>query len=164
MSNVLFFIFSGAVIYSALRVVTHPHPVSATLHLAACLLGIGGLFFLLGAYFLAFVQVLVYAGAVMVLFVLVVMLFDLKKDTQKLFSSFLKLKMASCLFFAGLLSGVLPLTVYFKSHTLDKVSIFKTQVLAKGIFSEYVLAFELIAVLLLVIAVGVAVICKNIKE
>ena len=162
--NILFFILSAIVIYTALRVVTHPHPVSATLHLAACLLGIGGLFFLLGAYFLAFVQVLVYAGAVMVLFVMVVMLFNLKKDKTVLFSDFLKFKIANCFFFAGLLSGVLPLTVYLKSHTLDKVRVFKTQVLAQGIFSEYILAFELIAVLLLVIAVGVAVLCKNIKE
>ncbi len=158
--DILFFVLSAVVLYGAFQVVTHTHLVVCALHLAGSMLALAGLFFILGAQFIAAVQVLVYAGAVMVLFVMVVMLFNLKESNQQLFSSWVGLKAAIVFLFTGLVAGVFPASMYvLYPVTIKEVSPASTVTLAKLLFSEYLFAFECVGVLLLVIAVGAAVLC-----
>ena len=86
MEGTLFNIFAGLTVLSALLVVANPfsrNPVTSALFLVTTMISISGLFVLLGAYFLAAVQILVYAGAVMVLFLFVIMLLDLREAARR---------------------------------------------------------------------------------
>lgn len=80
MPTLLFWIFAGLTLGSAVAVVANRNPVASALSLVVCFLGLAALFVGLDAYFLAVVQVLVYAGAVMVLFLFIIMLLDLKAE------------------------------------------------------------------------------------
>ena len=134
--------------------------VVCALHLAGSMLALAGLFFILGAPFIAGVQVVVYAGAVMVLFVMVVMLFDLKKKTQAHFSQGLWLKLSSLFFLTGLIAGLFPLSLnVLQPLSTKELKTSSTKELAHLLFTEYVLAFEVLGIFLLLIAVGVAVLC-----
>jgi len=78
-----FYLFSAVLLYAALRVVTARNPVHAVLHLILAFTQASGLWLLLKAEFLAIVLVLVYVGAVMLLFVFVVMMLDIRMDTLR---------------------------------------------------------------------------------
>ena len=160
MSETLFFLFSGLALYGALVTVIHRDMVMCALHLAGSMLALAGLFFILGAHFIAGVQVVVYAGAVMVLFVMVVMLFDLKRKEPALFSQGLWFKLASLFFLTGLIAGLLPLSLNMTQPlSAGEIKASSTKELAFMLFTKYVLAFEVLGVFLLLIAVGVAILC-----
>jgi len=78
----MFYLMSAIVVAFSVLVIVLPNPIYSALSLAGSMVGLAFVFFLLEAYFIAAVQLIVYAGAVMVLFVMVLMLFDLKKEVQ----------------------------------------------------------------------------------
>ena len=165
MSPTLFFLFSGLAIYGAVMTITHKDIVVCALHLAGTMLSLAGLFFILGAPFIAGVQVVVYAGAVMVLFVMVVMLFDLKRKSPARWSKGLWLKLSSLFFLTGLIAGLFPISMnVIQPLSSENIKVSSTKELSYLLFTEYVLAFEVLGVFLLLIAVGVAVLCLPSKE
>ena len=86
MQDTLFILFAFLAVASALLVVVNPfsrNPVTSALFLVTTMISISGLFVLLHAYFLAAVQILVYAGAVMVLFLFVIMLLDIQETERR---------------------------------------------------------------------------------
>src|SRR5512134_1661129 len=86
MQNLLFYLFAGATLLCGALVVANPfsrNPVTSAMFLVLTIMSMAGLFVLLHAFFLAAVQVLVYAGAVMVLFLFVIMLLDLKEEERR---------------------------------------------------------------------------------
>src|SRR5881628_2543326 len=86
MEAALFYIFAGLTLLSGLMVVANPfsrNPVTSAMFLVATIGALAGLFVLLHAFFLAAMQILVYAGAVMVLFLFVIMLLDLKTEERR---------------------------------------------------------------------------------
>src|SRR5258706_3641059 len=86
MEAVLFYIFAALTLACGLLVVANPfsrNPVTSAMFLVLTIVSLAGLFVLLHAFFLAAVQVLVYAGAVMVLFLFVIMLLDLKEEARR---------------------------------------------------------------------------------
>src|SRR5205809_4088121 len=86
MQALLFYIFSGLTLLCALLVVANPfsrNPVTSAMFLVLTIASLAGIFILLHAFFLAAVQVLVYAGAVMVLFLFVIMLLDLRAEQRR---------------------------------------------------------------------------------
>ncbi|RZO54807.1 MAG: NADH-quinone oxidoreductase subunit J [Limisphaerales bacterium] len=86
METILFNIFALLAVLSALLVVVNPlsrNPVTSAMFLVTTMISISGLFVLLNAYFLAAVQILVYAGAVMVLFLFVIMLLDVEETARR---------------------------------------------------------------------------------
>ncbi|MDE0119442.1 MAG: NADH-quinone oxidoreductase subunit J [Bdellovibrionales bacterium] len=158
----LFILFSALALYGAVITVTHKDMVICALHLAGSMLALAGLFFILGAHFIAGVQVLVYAGAVMVLFIMVVMLFDLKRKKETLFSKGLWMKLASLFFLSGLIVGIFPFSLHlFPPRSMETIQKTSTKDLSSLLFIDYVLAFEVLGILLLLIAVGVAVLCRQ---
>src|SRR5262249_59759556 len=81
-AEVIFFVVGAIAIASAFGVILHPHPVYSALSLVVALFQIAVLFILLDAEMVAFLQVLVYAGAIMVLFLFVIMLLNLGRDPE----------------------------------------------------------------------------------
>lgn len=155
----VFYVFAALTMFAGLGVLLHPNPIMCALHLVAAMVGIAGLFFNLNAPFIAAVQIIVYAGAVMVLFLFVIMIFDLKEEGRRIFSygaltNFLKI------LFAGLFSGLLLSSILFKVSRFgylipDKAAPqFEVRNLAKVMFTDYIFAFEVLGLLLLVIPIG----------
>jgi len=158
-----FYLASAALIFFAYKVVTAPNPVHCALYLALTMIGLAGVFFKLNAHFIAGVQLIVYAGAVMVMFVMVVMLFDLRHEIRSfsrgLVSGLFKIMSAALL--AGYLIGAVgesPLVQPGQATLAQSQSV--TQDLSLLLFSNYLLIFEVLGVLLLVIAVGVVAVSR----
>jgi NADH-quinone oxidoreductase subunit J len=127
--------------------------------LVLTIISMAGLFVLLHAFFLAAVQIIVYAGAVMVLFLFVIMLLDLKEEQRR------KIK------FFGLVAGLVPVgtvvSIFVKSLASVKTDSAPatleggTNALGKLLFTQYTLPFEIVSVLLLVAMVGVILLSKK---
>ena len=167
MESVLFNIFAVLAVLSALLVVVNPlsrSPVTSAMFLVTTMISISGLFVLLNAYFLAAVQILVYAGAVMVLFLFVIMLLDVQETARK------KLRIVSLVMgFAavGALFGVYKSSVeatYEDVEAVDEVVVGSTEALARGLFSKdngFILPFEIVSILLLVAMIGAILLSKK---
>lgn len=152
----LFYVFAAILVFFALSVIMSPNPVHSALYLVLTMISLAGVYFHLNAQFIAGVQLIVYAGAVMVLFVMVIMLFDIRQELRAFSKGLISggLKVASAAFVAGYLIGTFKdVTVNAESANLAaKTDI--TRELALMLYSKYVLAFEILGLLLLVVAVG----------
>ncbi len=155
-TSVVFYFLSAILLLSGLRVVTVRHPVHAALFLVLAFFTAAGLWVLLEAEFLAITLVLVYVGAVMVLFLFVVMMLDINIETMRAdFRKYLPL--------AGLISGLMALEMYvvlggqefgLKMPEPKAVDYSNTRALGRVLYTEYAYAFELAAVILLVAIVA----------
>jgi NADH-quinone oxidoreductase subunit J len=158
----LFYVFAALTLLCAALVIANPFsrsPVTSAMFLVLTIISMAGLFVLLHAFFLAAVQILVYAGAVMVLFLFVIMLLDLKEEERR------KIK------FFGFVAAIIAVggiaTAFFKSLSAVKPAVEQptlegeTVALGKLLFSQYVLPFEIVSVLLLVAMVGVILLSKK---
>ncbi len=153
---ILFYFLAAVTVLTAVGVVMNENPLMSALYLVLSMLGIAGLFFLLQAPFIGAVQIMVYAGAVMVLFVLVMMLIDINKDEEKFSGGNISalFKGLTVGVFAGLLTSIILRT---PMSTKILVAQQATEVvdIARLLFTKYVLAFELLGIMLLVIPVGI---------
>lgn len=158
----LFYIFGSAALISALLVVTRANPLMSALWLIVCLSVSAGMFALLAAPFLAVIQILVYAGAVMVLFVFVVMLIAGGADAVKArFVRFGKV--------VGMIAGLYFLTVVaialwrgpFLAGPALPQDFLDTKVLSRMLLTQFVVPFELVSILLLAAMVGAVVMGKK---
>ena len=155
--DLVFYFLAIFALFSAFGVVTSASPIYSAFFLVLTMMDIACLFVMLGAFFIAGVQLVVYAGAVVVLFVMVLMLFNLHKETEA-FSKGTLSGMAK-LGATGLLCGILATTLFnfasrAKSMAADIGPEESTEKLAKLLFSDYVFGFEAISILILVVAVG----------
>ena len=160
--DVLFYVFAALTLLCAVLVVANPfsrNPVTSAMFLVLTIISMSGLFLLLHAFFLAAVQILVYAGAVMVLFVFVIMLLDLKEEQRR------KIKFFGLV--AGLVSVGTVISIFVKSLASVKTDAApptlegETYALGKLLFTQYTLPFEIVSVLLLVAMVGVILLSKK---
>ena len=157
----LFYLLALLSLGFGIGVIVSQNPIYSALCLALTMVSIAGIFVTLDAYFIAGVQLVVYAGAVMVLFVMVLMLFDLKHE-MKAFSKGLisnALKLGSTGFILGLLYYYIRSSFMteplFKPVSDDSAhAMAVTKNLGHVIFTNYLFAFEALGVLLLVVAVG----------
>jgi NADH-quinone oxidoreductase subunit J len=160
---ILFYIFATMAVLSALMVVANPfsrNPVTSAMFLVLTMASLAGLFVLLHAFFLAAVQILVYAGAVMVLFLFVIMLLDLQEEERRrirltgLIAGVVAVGTLLAIFVmtlpeSGLAEGIVP--------TLEG----QTPALGRLLFERYLLPLEIVGVLLLVAMVGVILLSKK---
>ena len=160
--DVLFYVFAALTLLCAVLVVANPfsrNPVTSAMFLVLTIISMSGLFLLLHAFFLAAVQILVYAGAVIVLFIFVIMLLDLKEEQRR------KIKFFGLA--AGLVSVGIVVSIFVKSLASIKPSGApptlegETYALGKLLFTQYTLPFEIVSVLLLVAMVGVILLSKK---
>ena len=166
----LFWFLALVTIISGLSVVLMSNPIYSALSLAMTMVGVSALFVTLNAYFLAGVQLIVYAGAVMVLFVMVLMLFDLKHELQAFTRGRITgaLKIGSVGILAGLIVGAVTLgtQVIKKTEVTTEaanqaVTLDSTRALAENLFLKNVFGFEALGVVLLVIAIGTVALSRS---
>jgi NADH-quinone oxidoreductase subunit J len=158
-TTAIFYFFSAILVFAALRVITVRNPVHAALNLILAFFTAAGLWILLEAEFLAIVLVLVYVGAVMVLFLFVVMMLDINLD--RLREGFWKY-MPVAVFVSVLLMIEMAVILggrYFGLEVMGKPSphaadYSNTRELGRLLYTDYVYAFELAAVILLVAIVA----------
>ncbi|MBC87601.1 MAG: NADH-quinone oxidoreductase subunit J [Bdellovibrionaceae bacterium] len=158
--SILFYALSFLIIYFALGVLMNPNPIKAAFNLVLAMVGVAGVFFHLQSGFLGGVQLAVYAGAVMVLFVMVLMIFDLKKERDAFSQGFLgnigKLLAAGIVVSLVINNVILSSDLQLATSNAAKAESGRdtTKILADLIFTEYVFAFEVLGILLLLVAIG----------
>jgi NADH-quinone oxidoreductase subunit J len=163
MQDTLFYIFAFLTLVFGFLVIANPfsrNPVTSAMFLVLTIVSLAGLFVLLHAFFLAAVQVLVYAGAVMVLFLFVIMLLDLKAEERR------RVTLLSVI--GGLVSVGAVLAIFLSSLRQTLLAASQSPTLEGGtvrlgklLFTQYLLPFEIVSVLLLVAMVGVVLLSKK---
>lgn len=156
-----FLIFAFFAVASALAVVTLRNPVHSALALMVCLFQVACLFVLLRSPFLAVVQVFIYVGAVMVLFLFVVMILDIRKV---LLEPMVGKRKGVVYFLVGAVT--LELVAVLTGLSFERLSPLAgeevtIETLGRVLFTEYLFPFELVSVLLLVAMVGAIVMVKE---
>lgn len=163
MADKLFYFLAFLSLLSALLVVFSKNPVHSVLYLILTFFTITGQYILLNAQFLAVVNIIVYAGAIMVLFLFVIMFLNLKDDNDDRKAALLKIG-------AGIASGsfLLVMVGALKQVKIDATSAasFDSQVgmvenLGKVLFTQFLLPFELASILLLVAMVGAVLLARR---
>lgn len=158
----IFYFLSFVAVLSALMVVLAKNPVHSVLYLILTFFAIAGHYILLNAQFLAVVHVIVYAGAIMVLFLFVIMLLNLNEETEPKKSNLLKA--------TGVIAGGSLLLVFvgvFKSAGTESVVVLQqtdiglVKNLGKVLFNEFLLPFEVASILLLSAMVGAVLLAKK---
>ncbi|HYE30192.1 MAG TPA: NADH-quinone oxidoreductase subunit J [Methylomirabilota bacterium] len=164
MQNIFFYLFAGLTLLCGLLVVANPvsrNPVTSAMFLVLCIVSMAGLFVLLEAFFLAAVQILVYAGAVMVLFLFVIMLLDIKDEERR------KLKLASVGMGVVAVGAIAAFLVKTIVNAAPGAALNAPQAqgatapLGKLLFSKFLLPFEILSVLLLAAMVGAILLSKR---
>ncbi len=167
MESFIFYLFAVVSIASALLVVSHRNPVVSALSLVLTLFSTAVLFILLLAHFIAVIQVLIYAGAIMVLFIFTVMFLNLRDDALSFDAQGMKLKLATLFvillivgYFShlGFKKGVLLLS---QNKNLIPENFGTAEAVAEVLFRDYLLPFELTSILIVVAILGVVVIAKR---
>ena len=156
----LFYFLSFLAVLSALLVVFSKSPVHSVLYLIITFFCIGGHYILLNAQFLAVVHIIVYAGAIMVLFLYVLMLLNLNKESEPHKSTVMKFAAVICgglimVLLVGSLRGTEEMMI---TQTTD-IGMVKT--LGKVMFTKFLLPFEVTSILLLAAMVGAVMIGKK---
>jgi NADH-quinone oxidoreductase subunit J len=164
METVLFYFFGAVALLAALNVVAQKKVFYSAISLIICLCAVAALYMILESPFIAAVQIIVYAGAIMVLFVFVIMLLD------PFSAAVLRDKRKSLRYFAVLLGVVMlaALLPFLESYNparapmnIDAAGVGSVKHLGQVLFSEYLLPFELTSVLILVAIIGVVVLAKR---
>ena len=163
MEPTLFYILAGLAVMTALLTVTRQNPIASALWLVVCFFIFAALFATLSAHFIAAIQILLYAGAIMILFIFVIMLLNLKEEELK----------ERQMQFSGFLGGAITLylIILFGLGVLKNGKGVATAILPEGfgyvspvgrlLFTKYLIPFELTSVLLLVAIVGSVVMGKR---
>jgi NADH-quinone oxidoreductase subunit J len=162
MTQYFFYFLSTLCVVFALLVVLSRNPVHSVLYLILCFFAIAGHYILLNAQFLAAVHIIVYAGAIMVLFLFVLMLMNLNKDSEPTKSWQGRIA-------ATLASGLLLLVLTASIRSADSLpsasqtdnSIGLLSNLGKTLYNQYLLPFEVSALLFLVAMVGAVMLGKR---
>lgn len=161
MDGFIFWFFTFGMLIGALGVVLNRNPIASALSLVISICFLAGLYLLLNAFFLAAIQIIVYAGAVMVLFLFIIMLLDLKASERKAFrlGSFFAGTLVAVLFFVGAarashsLSGVTSQSLSPNSDSIAAIG--------NLLFTKYLLPFEVTSLLLLVAMIGAILLSKK---
>lgn len=185
MVQTVFWILAGCTVLAAIGCVTSRHPIASVMWLVGAMFGLAAIYLLHGAQFIAAVQVLVYAGAVMVLFLFVIMLLNLGSDTSDIRHPVVRLtaagvgllimiELAALAFYSpgrvaaearkGLgAAGSEPVAVLTDRATGigEVVDRGVVGALAEPMFTTYLIPFEITSVLLIAAAVGAVVLAKR---
>lgn len=168
LNDVLFFLFASTSIASAVMVITRRNPVSSALYLVLNFFALGGIYLTLNAQFIAVIQILVYAGAIMVLFLFVIMLLNLG-DEERLTEKISYAKMAAValsvgvfleiVYIVGFSAGALP-----PGNLARGAEIGTIEAVGNVLYTSYLFPIEIVAVLLLAAVIGAVILAKKTIE
>ena len=161
MIEVIFFLFAALAVGAAINVLIQKHVLYGALSLIVLLVSMSGLFILLEADFLAVINVIVYAGAIMVLFVFVIMLLNLPADEDGAdrlrWLKFLGIPMALFLLFM-----ILATLWNVGGETLvERQTAGTPEAIGRSLFTDYLLPFEVTSLLILIALMGAVVFAKK---
>jgi NADH-quinone oxidoreductase subunit J len=167
MDLILFLVFAGIAVVAAINVVVQRHPISSAVSLIAVMGSLAVLYLLLGAEFIAAAQVIVYAGAVMVLFVFVIMLLNAGGETKAGRSFVASLLGVPVL--VALLVALLALLAFFSARLYPRDTEVHfggfrggtAQAVGRALFTTYLLPFEITSILILIAIVGAIVLARK---
>jgi len=160
MEAVLFILFGAIAVCGAIMVVTRKHPMASALYLILTLFAVAALFVLRQAHFLAAIQVIIYAGAVVVLFVFVIMLINVPEDR-------LPVERATTVRVLGVLAAgffILESAVLARRYSMPTgpaAEVGTVETVGRALFTDYLLAFEITSVLLLAAVIGAIALAKR---
>ena len=160
----LFWLFAGVMLIFGALVVVNRSPIASALSLVVCFLGLAALFMSLDAFFIGIIQVLVYAGAVMVLFLFIIMLLDLRAEERRTmnwvaFTGGFVVAFSLLVQILAVISRTQMAKQTFPPLAPQQVDDVRNVGLL--LFGHYNLPFQVIAVLILVATVGVIVLSKR---
>ena len=165
-SSVLFFLFAGLAIACAVSLVYHKNPLYSAISLVGVFLSLSCIYITLAAPFIAAVQVLIYAGAIMVLVVFVIMLLNLDEDKP-----LTRLKYLYAV--GGGLGLILLAQTFFIFYAVmkapqtavnDAETVGRTLSIGQGMYTEYLLPVEIVGVLLLMAIIGGVVMARRLSQ
>jgi NADH-quinone oxidoreductase subunit J len=171
---IIFFLLAAVAVFGAVMVITRKSPVASAIYLILVMCSLAGLFVLLGAIFLAAFQVIVYAGAIMVLFLFVIMLLNLRKDEfghdPRVVQRYLGVAFAFLILVQGVLilgwafgdlraGGEPSATAEIEAAPWGDYS--SAENVAETLFTRYAYPFEVTSVLLLTAIIGAVVIARR---
>jgi len=163
MDVILFLVFAMIAVVCAINVVVQTHPISSAISLVGVMASLAVLYLLLGAEFLAAAQVIVYAGAVMVLFVFVIMLLNAGKENKQGRSWMAQLLGAPlAVAFLGLMAFFVQRL--FPSATMVRFGGFTgggVREIGRALFTTYLLPFEVTSILILIAILGAIVLARK---
>lgn len=161
METVIFLLFALLAVGSSLVVVVHKNPVYSTMSLVVTLFSVAVLFVLLGAPFIGALQVLIYTGAILVLFLFVIMLLNVTREESAVSQQ--KVQMGGALLGALVFGGMLALLFWNAQRPMDPMTaeLVDMKGLAREMFSQYLLPFEIVGMLLLVAVIGATVAARK---
>jgi NADH-quinone oxidoreductase subunit J len=159
----LFYLLSFLVIMFGCMVVITKNPVHSVLYLVLTFFAIAGHYVLLNAQFLAAVHVIVYAGAIMVLFLFIIMMLNLNNEVEKQKDVWVKVSttVASGSLLVILIAAFKGTTATIKSSTVHDSTIGLIENLGKTLFTDFLLPFEVASILLLAAMVGAVMLGKK---
>jgi NADH-quinone oxidoreductase subunit J len=170
-SVIVFFIFAIVAVVAAINLVVQTHPISSALSLIGVMASLAVLYLMLGAEFIAAAQLIVYAGAIMVLFVFVIMLLNAGAEESKGIGTIAKyFGVPLLIVFLGVISWVIqalfPQTAgvefgAFYRHLAGTPSAVGPAEIGRSLFTEYLLPFEVVSVLILIALIGAIVLARK---
>lgn len=162
MYQIAFFIFAIAAVGFAINLLVQRHPIHSALSLIGVMASLASLYLMLGAEFIAAVQVIVYAGAVMVLFVMVIMLINAGEEERTQRSRLARNAGAPLVL---VLVSTVATVIYhqFPKNAMARFGNFPGQTAPIGrlLFREFLLPFEVVSVLILIAIVGAVVLARK---
>jgi NADH-quinone oxidoreductase subunit J len=165
-TSILFFIFAGLAIACAVSMVYHKNPLYSAVSLVGVLVSLACIYITLAAPFIAAVQILIYAGAIMVLVVFVIMLLNLEEDPP--------ITRLRYLYPVGAVLGLVLLAQTFfifyavsktpvKNAKIDEMA-GKTLSIGAAMYTEYLLPVEIVGILLMMAVVGSVILARRMKQ
>ena len=162
---VIFFVLAALAVAGALSLILQKHPIHSALSLIVVMVSLAGLYLLMGAEFVAAVQIIVYGGAIMVLFVFVIMLLNAGIEEHTNFS---KLAGIAGIPLALALTGFIAAAIARSGDAVQSVSqtgdVASTKSLSTMLFKEFVYPFELTSFLILIAILGAVVLAQREKS
>ncbi|MFT5465329.1 MAG: NADH-quinone oxidoreductase subunit J [Verrucomicrobiales bacterium] len=164
MQALFFYLFAVVTVSGAIGVIVNRNPVSSAFSMIVCFLGVAAIFITLNAYLIGVIQILVYAGAIMVLFLFIIMLLDVQAEEKKKFQ-FVPIGVGSAIAigFVTIVSSVLNSFEAGKAplKRLSDPDVNDVKAIGQAIFTDYNFPLQIIGALLLVATVGVVILSKR---
>jgi len=157
----IFFVLAAVAIFGAISLIVQKHPIHSALSLILVMVALAGLYLLMGAEFVAAVQIIVYGGAIMVLFIFVIMLLNAGEEERTNLS---KLAMYAGVPLAVAMTGLIAAAIVGSNTAMPArapETLTSTRQLSTLLFQEFVYPFELTSFLILVAILGAIVLAQR---
>ncbi len=165
-STVFFFLFAGLAIASAISCVYHKNPLYSAISLVGVFISLSCIYITLAAPFIAAVQILIYAGAIMVLVVFVIMLLNLEEENRRT-------RLRHLFAIGGFLGAILMAQTFFVFIAVMKApnqaviadeTVGKTLNIGASMYTEYLLPVEIVGILLLMAVIGGVILARRFSQ